>query len=443
MQDLEESKKSDFVIEKIKERPINKKKLLRRTLITASMAVMFGLIACFTFLIIEPVISNWLYPQEEPPKTVIFPEDEEEMEPVDMLAGNKDEEKATQGLSSTAIDKKRRQEVFAAMEYYQWDVDDYAKMYETLGEFAKDLQKYLVTVTAREENQDWLDSTNSKKTKISGVVVGNNGRELLILTSYNSIKGADALTVTFADGYKQEAEILQKHIYSDIAIVAVSISAMGERINQVRVAPLGYGKSDGYLTTPVIALGKTMEEIDIIQYGTIISHNNEASIVDANFELLMTDINGTTGGTGFLFNLKGQVIGMIPGKKPSTEIRNMVMAYEISDIKRLVSRLSNGYEIPYAGIIGTMVSEEAHQEANIPWGIYVKNVVMNSPAMKAGIQPGDVIISINDKEILEFKDYFNNLAAQESGSTIKLKIKRLVVNSFKELEFKIVLSQSQ
>jgi len=236
MQDLEEKNKSDFVIEKIKERPVNKKKLLRRTLITASMAVMFGLIACFTFLIIEPVISNWLYPQEEKPNVIDFPEDEEEMEPGEMLSDNKSEDSTTQGLSSTSIDKKKRQEVFAAMEYYQWDVNDYAKMYATLGEFAKGLQEYIVTVTAREEKQDWLDSTNSKKTTISGVVIGNNGRELLILTSYNSIKGADALTITFSDGYKQEAVLLQKNTSSDIAIVTVSIAAMGERINQVRIA---------------------------------------------------------------------------------------------------------------------------------------------------------------------------------------------------------------
>ena len=55
-----------FIKEKVKERPINKRKLLKRTMITASMAVIFGLIACFTFLVLEPVFSNWLYPEEEP-----------------------------------------------------------------------------------------------------------------------------------------------------------------------------------------------------------------------------------------------------------------------------------------------------------------------------------------------------------------------------------------
>ena len=49
----------NFMIEKIKQRPINKRRLIRRTMITASMAIIFGLIACFTFLVLEPVISNW------------------------------------------------------------------------------------------------------------------------------------------------------------------------------------------------------------------------------------------------------------------------------------------------------------------------------------------------------------------------------------------------
>ena len=77
----------NFMIEKIKERPVNKKKLLRRTLITVSMAVIFGLVACFTFLVLEPVISNWLYPEEEP-QVVVFPEDQDEMSPEQMLAEN-------------------------------------------------------------------------------------------------------------------------------------------------------------------------------------------------------------------------------------------------------------------------------------------------------------------------------------------------------------------
>jgi S1-C subfamily serine protease len=301
----------------------------------------------------------------------------------------------------------------------------------------------MVTVMAREDENDWLSTANSKKTQISGVVIGNNGKEILILTSYSNIKNADALSVTFFDGYKQDATILQKHSASDIAILAVSITDMGERIETVRIAPLGSSNMEEYITTPIIALGKTMDDSDLIQYGTVISRNKEASLEDATFELLLTDIPGTGGGTGFLFNLKGQIVGMIPGKKPFTDVRNMVMAYEIGDLKRIISKLSNGYEIPYAGIVGTMVSEEVHQEAKVPIGIYVKSVSMNSPAMRAGIQPGDVIVSINQKEITQFKDYLNTIADLEIGTTINLTIKRLAGNDYKEITINITLEKAE
>ena len=92
----ESSQTSDFEFlqEKIKERPINKKKLLQRTVITASLALLFGLVACLTFLLLEPVLNNWLYPEEEP-QIVTFPQEKNEMLPEDMLT----EEEATQKQS--------------------------------------------------------------------------------------------------------------------------------------------------------------------------------------------------------------------------------------------------------------------------------------------------------------------------------------------------------
>ena len=80
MQEFNWNKQNEVIIEKMKERPVNKKKLLRRTMLTASMAVIFGLIACLTFLILNPVISKWLYPEEKT-QIVEFPEDQEEMSP--------------------------------------------------------------------------------------------------------------------------------------------------------------------------------------------------------------------------------------------------------------------------------------------------------------------------------------------------------------------------
>ena len=76
----------EFIKEKVKERPLNRRKLFKKTLLTASMAAIFGLIACVTFLVLEPVFSNLLYPEEEPQQVELKEENiEDEMRPEDMI----------------------------------------------------------------------------------------------------------------------------------------------------------------------------------------------------------------------------------------------------------------------------------------------------------------------------------------------------------------------
>ena len=75
-----EQNNSNFLREQIKDRPINKKKLMRRTFITAAMAVVFALVACLVFTVLEPVLSNWMYPEKEP-EIITFPEEENEILP--------------------------------------------------------------------------------------------------------------------------------------------------------------------------------------------------------------------------------------------------------------------------------------------------------------------------------------------------------------------------
>ena len=87
MKNFEQNQNYEIIKEKMKERPINRKKLMRRTMITLSMAVIFGIFACLTFLLLEPVFSNLLYPEPEP-ELVELPEYTDEMLPEDMFVSN-------------------------------------------------------------------------------------------------------------------------------------------------------------------------------------------------------------------------------------------------------------------------------------------------------------------------------------------------------------------
>lgn len=95
---------------KIKERPVNKKKLLRRTVTTVAMAVIFGMIACVTFLTLEPVISNLLYPEEKP-DAVIFPEEQEEISPEDMLVEDAPTPSIQEAVESVILEDEQIQKI--------------------------------------------------------------------------------------------------------------------------------------------------------------------------------------------------------------------------------------------------------------------------------------------------------------------------------------------
>ena len=160
------SKDIDFIKEKVKERPVNKRKLLKRTIITASMAVIFGLIACFTFLVLEPVFSNWLYPEEDPAPVQLQEEAaNEEMLPEDMvLETESEEEKESTPVTSTVVQK------------IDMSVSDYQKLYSNLYKLVQDAAKSMVTVTGVVSDVDWFNNTFENKGQTAGLIVADNGK---------------------------------------------------------------------------------------------------------------------------------------------------------------------------------------------------------------------------------------------------------------------------
>ncbi|MCR5753507.1 MAG: hypothetical protein K6G30_01670, partial [Acetatifactor sp.] len=172
MSESEQNKQNEFVIERMKERPVNKKKLVRRTVISASMAVIFGLIACITFLVLEPLISNWLYEKDEP-EVIVFPEDSEEMSPEEMLTDNMLSEsqavgQQTENTDTYILDKNQISEI---LDNVTVDKDNYRQIYYSLELFAEQLNKSMVTVTGISSNVDWLNNVEESKNKSYGVII--------------------------------------------------------------------------------------------------------------------------------------------------------------------------------------------------------------------------------------------------------------------------------
>ena len=434
MPEKEQNNQNDFMIERIKERPINRKKLLRRTILTAAMAVIFGLIACFTFLVLEPVISNWLYPEEEP-QIVVLPEDLEEMSPEDMLAENLPTESPgpEEEQEGVVLEKEQIDEILSGVVL---DRQNYKEIYAALSNYVTELNHYMVTVTVVTSNIDWFNNVQESKSQTAGIIITDNGKELLILTDASYLSSAESLTLTFYTGDQVDAQIKQTDSYTNLAVLAVSLEDLPVGMKKEKLAYPVLGSSNTKLLgMPVIAMGSPMGTSNSIGYGMITSASSTYSVPDRNYKIIQTDIIGSQNASGVLFNLDGQVVGIITGNKSGSDMKNIIYAYGITEMKKIIEKLSNGSEIAYLGISGLNVTPEASGELGVPLGGFVKKMDMDSPAMLAGIQQGDVIINIDGRNISTFNEYTNIVMQLEPGKTIEMTVKRKSQDEYKEMKF--------
>lgn len=437
MPELEPSQQSDFMIEKIKQRPINKRKLIRRTLVTAAMAVIFGLIACFTFLVLEPVLSNWLHP-EEPPQVVEFPEDLEEMSPEEMLQNNMHEEGQSEvEPENVTLEEEQIQEILSGVTL---DMDNYKQLYNAMSMYVQELSQCMVTITGITSNLDWLNNVQESRNQASGIVIANNGKELLILADYAPLRKAEKLTLTFYNGVQADAQLKKKDSATNLAVLSVSLEGLSQEFleNNLKMAKLGSSNYKQLEGMPVVALGSPMGNSGSIGYGMISFAGGQLSVSDANYKILQTNIVGSQNAGGVLFDLQGQVIGILTNNKSGVDVKNLITAYGITDLKKRIEKMSNGEQIAYMGISGIDVTKEAHDELNIPYGAYVKEVAMDSPAMLAGVQQGDVITLMDNRTILTFSEYTAILMQLEVGQSVELKVMRQVQDEYKVMTFNIV-----
>lgn len=421
------SVQTEFMREKIKQKPVNKKKLLRRTVITAVMAVVFGLVACFTFLVLEPVISNRLYPEEEP-KEVAFPEETpiEEMKPEDMLVKEEDVEAQTPDPVDLEMVDEQIQEVLSQVDR-EFTLEDYEALYEELRKLATDAGRAVVTVAGVTSDVDWFNNIYENVASASGVIVANNEKALLILVSAGNIKGADSIEVTFCDQTQVEAEMVQKDENTGLAILSVPLSAVrGETMDQIDIAELGSSNTTNLLGTPVVALGSPLGTGGSISYGMVTSTGTVIDLPDAAYKRITTDIYGSRNATGILINLKGMVIGIIDNVNTGNDMSNLLTAYGVTELKRTIEQMSNNKERAYLGVHGADVPKEAIEDAqiNTPAGAYIREIEIDSPAMAAGIQSGDVVTRVGNTEITTYSELLGILQASKPGDVLTVTLTR-------------------
>ena len=174
-----------------------------------------------------------------------------------------------------------------------------------------------------------------------------------------------------------------------------------------------------------------------LAYGVITSTGKTVEMIDKNYKLITTDIYGSTTATGIVVNLNGQVIGLIDNGMNNSDMVNLLSFIGISEMKKTIETMSNNIDASYIGIYGTDVTSAAMAEYGVPRGAYIKEIVMDSPAMVSGIQNGDIIIKLNSIVVSSFTDYSNYLSGYKADTTLEITVMRLNQNAYQEITFEV------
>lgn len=439
--------KFEFVTETIKKRPVNKGKIARKILNTIFLALVFGVVSSLTIAAIYPLIYGYLNPEKESEIQIPVSEESQD-EPIEEFVPITDDEAAvseTDNSNEKAADEKGEDEskeviVNQVVETIEkdLDLDDFRMLYRKISSVGNSVLKSVVKVSVINDATDWFSNQYEDNTVSSGVIIADNGKELLIAVESDIIDEAKETEVTFFDGRTCSCLIKESDKSTGITVLSVNRRDIDEStLSKIETASFG-SVSNIMSGTPILAIGSPQGLSDSMALGQITSLGT-VDITDGNIRVISTDIYASTSASGVIANLNGNVLGIVCHEDMGLGMPNLIRAYSIIDIKDRLEKLSNGQSLAMLGIVGTDVTESAANDLGVPIGTYVKKVIMDSPAMNAGLRSGDVITKFNGREITSLNDYKDSVLKSHPDETVIVTVMRPGRDSYTEVNYEITL----
>ena len=273
----------------------------------------------------------------------------------------------------------------------------------------------------------------------SGIIIGKNDSELLVVSNNHVVSGSDTLTVTFINNTSVEAQIKGTDPDKDLAVVAVPLDKIDEdTMSQIAVATLG-DSSELKVGEPVIAIGNALGYGQSVTNGivsakdrTLSSSNPEGETEENSVKYIQTNaaINpGNSGGA--LLNMNGEVIGINTAKVADSAVEGMGYAIPVSDVSDIIEDLMNRTtrtkvnegEQGQLGITGFDVAEENAAMYGMPKGVYISKVAEGSGAEKAGLTKGSVIVEFDGTAIDSMATLQERLQYYKAGETVSVTVR--------------------
>ncbi len=410
---------TSFMKEHIKKKPFYKKPWFAKTAGILFLAIIFGAVSAIIFSLTLP------WAQENFGNPEVY-----------SLGRETTAETTNPQTDENSVQTSDRKEAESNI-----DLEDFKVLYAQIRDIADNAFHGVVTVSGISSNEDLFQKVYESEEKASGMIVGMDSSQILILTQSGILEDAERIIIRLADDTICEAQLIMTDEVSELALLTVKREELEEeQLNDMTVLNFGTTKSLSQ-GDPIIALGNLMEEMNSIASGAVTSLG-DTPVMDDSYQIIHTDIAGSIDGSGILLDMDGNVVGIMTHKF-GTNMESRICAIAADDISRILNQMMSGEEKVVMGITGRNVTENISEELNMPQGLYVTSVADNSPAMYYGIQSGDILTSMNGEKILSQKDYQNVLKQCTIGEEIPIKIMRKVRDGYSEMEMTVRLEEQK
>ena len=290
-----------------------------------------------------------------------------------------------------------------------------------------------ITNMSVQEVQSYFGGTQQQESTScgSGIIIGKNDSELLIVTNNHVVEGAETLTVSFANETSVEASIKGTDSSKDLAVVAVPLDSIDDdTMNAISIITLG--DSDKLqVGEPVIAIGNALGYGQSVTTGIVSALDRNLDMEGFDSKLIQTDaaINpGNSGGA--LLNANGELIGINTAKVNANAVEGMGYAIPISDATSVIENLMNREtrtkvdesEQGFLGIEGYDVTSEKAEMYSIPTGVFVRSVEDGSAADKAGITAECIITKFDGITIDSMSTLQSQMQYFKAGDKVEVVI---------------------
>ena len=286
------------------------------------------------------------------------------------------------------------------------------------------------TVSSSSSMYGWGQQQYEASTSGTGIIVGKNDTELLIVTNAHVVDNVSNLKCVFVDDQSVSATVKGSKSDQDIAVVAVSLSDIpSDTLSKIAIAELADSDTIA-VGQQVVAIGNALGEGQSVTNGIISALDRSITVNNVTFSgLIMTNAAINSGNSGgALLNASGKVIAINFAKTSSDGVEGMAYSIPVSNVKELISSLMSKQtrqkvdsdNAGYLGIVAIDITSTYASMYGYPQGIMVRTVASGSAAEKAGLSAYDIIVGFDDQSISTMSGLQSLLQYYSAGETVKV-----------------------